>query len=73
MYTFNPSALEAEAETLVSSGSTWKKREGGKERGKEGGRKGRTGEMAQRLKALAALSEFLDSIPSNYLVAYNHL
>jgi hypothetical protein len=31
------------------------------------------GEMAQRLRALAALPEVLSSIPSNYMVAHNHL
>jgi hypothetical protein len=31
------------------------------------------GEMAQWLKALTALPEVLSSIPSNHMVAYNHL
>jgi hypothetical protein len=31
------------------------------------------GEMAQRLRALTALPEVLSSIPSNYMVAHNHL
>jgi hypothetical protein len=31
------------------------------------------GEMAQRLKALTALPEVLISIPSNHIVAHNHL
>ena len=31
------------------------------------------GEMAQRLRALTALPEFLSSIPSHYMVAHNHL
>jgi hypothetical protein len=31
------------------------------------------GGMAQRFRALAALSEVLSSIPSNYMVAHNHL
>jgi len=31
------------------------------------------GEMAQRLTALTALPEVLSSIPSNHMVAYNHL
>jgi hypothetical protein len=31
------------------------------------------GEMGQRLKALTALPEVLSSIPSNYIVAHNHL
>jgi hypothetical protein len=31
------------------------------------------GEMAQRLEALTALPEFLGSIPSNHMVAHNHL
>lgn len=31
------------------------------------------GEMAQRLRALAALPEVLSSIPSNYMVAHNDL
>jgi hypothetical protein len=32
------------------------------------------GEMAQRLRALtAALPEVLSSIPSNFMVAHNHL
>jgi hypothetical protein len=30
-------------------------------------------EMAQRLRALTALSEVLNSIPSNHTVAHNHL
>ena len=33
----------------------------------------RTGEMAQKLRVLAALSEVLSSIPSNYMVVHNHL
>jgi hypothetical protein len=33
----------------------------------------RAGEMAQRLRALTALPEVLSSIPSNYVVAHNHL
>jgi hypothetical protein len=31
------------------------------------------GEMAQQLRALAALPEVLSSIPSNHMVAHNHL
>jgi hypothetical protein len=31
------------------------------------------GEMAQRLRALIALPEDLSSIPSNHMVAHNHL
>jgi hypothetical protein len=31
------------------------------------------GEMAQRLRALTALPEVLSSIPSNHMVAHNHL
>ena len=31
------------------------------------------GEMAQKLRALAALPEALSSIPSNHMVAHNHL
>ena len=31
------------------------------------------GEMAQRLRALTALSEVLSSIPSNHMVAHNLL
>jgi hypothetical protein len=31
------------------------------------------GEMAQRLRALAALPEVLSSNPSNHIVAHNHL
>jgi hypothetical protein len=34
---------------------------------------GGAGEMAQRLRALAVLPEILSSIPSNHMVAYNHL
>jgi hypothetical protein len=30
-------------------------------------------EVAQRLRARAALPEVLSSIPSNHMVAYNHL
>jgi hypothetical protein len=33
----------------------------------------RAGEMAQGLRALAALSEVLSSIPSNYMVSHNCL
>jgi hypothetical protein len=29
--------------------------------------------MAQQLRALAALPEVLSSIPSNYMMAHNHL
>lgn len=32
-----------------------------------------TGELAQRLGALAALPEILNSIPSNHRMAHNHL
>jgi hypothetical protein len=35
--------------------------------------KNRAGEMAQWLRALAALPEALSSIPSNHIVADNHL
>jgi hypothetical protein len=31
------------------------------------------GEMAQRLRAQAALPEVLSSVPSNHIVAHNHL
>jgi hypothetical protein len=31
------------------------------------------GEMAQRLRALAALPDVLSSIPNNHMVAHNHL
>jgi hypothetical protein len=31
------------------------------------------GEMAQRLRALTALPEVLSSVPSNHMVAHNHL
>jgi len=34
---------------------------------------GRTGEMAQRLRALTALPEVRSSIPSNHVVAHNNL
>jgi hypothetical protein len=33
----------------------------------------RAGEMAQRLRALAALVKVLSSNPSNHMVAHNHL
>jgi hypothetical protein len=33
----------------------------------------RAGEMAQWLRALSALPEVLSSIPSNHMVAHNHL
>jgi hypothetical protein len=33
----------------------------------------RAGEMAQCLRALTALPEVLSSIPSNHMVAHNHL
>jgi hypothetical protein len=32
-----------------------------------------SGEMAQQLRALTALPEVLSSIPSNHMVAHNHL
>ncbi|KAM7340256.1 hypothetical protein ACRRTK_000871 [Alexandromys fortis] len=31
------------------------------------------GEMAQRLRALPALPKVLSSVPSNHMVAHNHL
>jgi hypothetical protein len=34
---------------------------------------GGVGEMAQWLRALTALPEVLSSIPSNHMVAHNHL
>jgi hypothetical protein len=33
----------------------------------------RDGEMNQQLRALTALPKVLSSIPSNYMVAHNHL
>jgi hypothetical protein len=33
----------------------------------------RAGEIAQSVRALAALPEVLSSIPSNHIVAHNHL
>jgi hypothetical protein len=33
----------------------------------------RAGEMTQQLRALTALPEVLSSIPSNHMVAHNHL
>jgi hypothetical protein len=33
----------------------------------------RAGEMAQRLRELTALPQVLSSIPSNHMVAHNHL
>jgi hypothetical protein len=36
-------------------------------------RKEGAGEMAQWLRALTALPEVLSSIPSNHMVAHNHL
>jgi hypothetical protein len=33
----------------------------------------RAGEMAQRLRALTTFPEVLNSIPSNHMVAHNHL
>jgi hypothetical protein len=35
--------------------------------------KEKAGEVAQRLRALTALPEVLSSIPSNHMVAQNHL
>jgi hypothetical protein len=35
--------------------------------------KSQAGEMAQRLRALAALLEVLSSIPSNHMLAHNYL
>jgi hypothetical protein len=35
--------------------------------------KARAGEMAQQLRALSALPEVLSSIPSNHMLAHNHL
>jgi hypothetical protein len=34
---------------------------------------GEAGEMAQRLRTLTALPEVLSSVPSNHMVAHNHL
>jgi hypothetical protein len=34
---------------------------------------GRPGERAQQLRALTVLPDFLSSIPSDHMVAYNHL
>jgi hypothetical protein len=36
-------------------------------------KKGGAGEIARRLRALTALPEVLSSIPSNHMVAHNHL
>jgi hypothetical protein len=36
-------------------------------------KKARAGEIAQQLRALTALPEVLSSIPSNHMVAHNHL
>ena len=48
---------------------------GGKKREREKKKKGRkgAGEMAQWLRALSTLPEVLSSIPSNHMVAHNHL
>ena len=35
--------------------------------------RGLAGEMAQQLRALTALPVVLNSVPSNHMVAYNHL
>ena len=37
------------------------------------GGRGGAGEMALRIRALTALPEVLSSIPSNHMVAHNHL
>ena len=52
--------------------------EGGRGKGYEKGENKKfknigAGEMAQRLRALTALPEVLSSIPSNTMVAHNHL
>jgi hypothetical protein len=36
-------------------------------------KKNGAGKMVQRLRALTALPEVLSSIPSNHMVAHNHL
>jgi hypothetical protein len=36
-------------------------------------KRNKAGEMAQWLRALTALPEVLSSIPSNHIVAHNHL
>jgi hypothetical protein len=36
-------------------------------------KKKEVGEMAQQLRALTALAKVLSSIPSNHMVAHNHL
>jgi hypothetical protein len=66
---FNPSTEEVEAD--VSRATQRKpclKRKKQKQKNKPEAR-----EMAQRLRALTSLPEVLSSIPSNHMVAHNHL
>jgi hypothetical protein len=51
-----------------------KRRRKRKRRGQEGGGGGgRAGEMAQSLSTLAAFPKVLSSVPSNHIMAHNHL
>ncbi|CAO2599548.1 hypothetical protein LEMLEM_LOCUS9914 [Lemmus lemmus] len=50
-----------------------KKKDEEEEEGEEKEKEGGAGEMAQWLRALTGLPKVLSSIPSNHMVAHNHL
>jgi hypothetical protein len=57
--------MQVEIETLVGQGAPENKENKNAQSGAE--------EMAQWLRALTAFSKVLSSIPSNHMVAHNHL
>jgi hypothetical protein len=81
VHTFNPSTWEAEAGGVLSSRSAWSTefqysqgyREALSRKNQHHPKKGGPGEMAQRIRTLTALPEVLSSIPSNHMMAHNHL
>jgi hypothetical protein len=61
--------VERERVTEGGRNVSWRDGQAVKNCGEGGG----AGEMAHRLRALTALPEVLSSIPSNHMVAHNHL
>jgi hypothetical protein len=73
-HAFNPSTEKAEAGGSLSSRPAWSielHRETLSQ--KQTKNKNRAEEMAQWLRTLASLLEVLSSVPSNSMVAHNHL
>ena len=79
-HAFNPSAWEAEVGRFLSSRPAWSTKWVAGQPGlyretlsQKNKNKNKQKQMAQWLKALTALPMLLSSIPSNHMVAHNHL